>query len=84
MAATSSQHHTVIQTEASTTLKTPTVEKLLYNKKETAFALGISCRSVSYLIQKRQLSTRKLGGRTLVPKSEVVRLSRQDIASLTS
>jgi hypothetical protein len=84
MTATSPQHHTVDQTDAPTTPKTPTVEKLLYSKAEVSHALGISCRSVSYLIQKKQLSVRKLGGRTLIPKGEVVRLSRQDIASLTS
>ena len=39
------------------------VKKLLYTKREAAFALGISVRSIDYLIATKQLEARRIGGR---------------------
>jgi excisionase family DNA binding protein len=51
------------------------VKKLLYSKKETAWALGISVRAVDYLISTKQLETRRIGGRVLIPAREVERFA---------
>lgn len=50
--------------------------RLLYTKKESAYQLSISLRSISYLITKGQIRTRKIGGRTLIPRAELLRFSR--------
>jgi hypothetical protein len=51
------------------------VKKLLYSKRETAWALGISVRAVDYLISTKQLNTRRIGGRVLIPAKEVERFA---------
>lgn len=43
------------------------VEKLRYTRAESAFSLGLSVRSVDYLIASRRLPHVKDGGRILVP-----------------
>jgi excisionase family DNA binding protein len=43
------------------------IEKLRYGRAESAFSLGISVRSVDYLISSRRLPHVKDGGRILVP-----------------
>jgi excisionase family DNA binding protein len=52
------------------------MEKLLESRQGTASALGISLRMVDYLIAQGKLRARKLGRRTLVPKSEIERFAR--------
>jgi excisionase family DNA binding protein len=52
--------------------------RLLHPRKEAAWLLGISVRSLDYLIANKQLATRKIGGRVLIPHSELVRFSRAD------
>jgi excisionase family DNA binding protein len=54
------------------------VGKLLYTRREAAFALGLSVRSVDYLVAKKELSVRRIGGRVLIPSSEVHRFARSD------
>jgi excisionase family DNA binding protein len=61
-----------------TTTMMPDVVKLLYSRQEAAYALGISVRSVDYLIANKKLLVRRLGGRVLIPVSEVRRASRCD------
>jgi excisionase family DNA binding protein len=51
------------------------VKKLLYTKREAAFALGISVRSIDYLIATKQLEARRIGGRVLIPVKEVERFA---------
>jgi hypothetical protein len=47
------------------------VKKLLYSKREAAWALGISVRAIDYLISTKQLETRRIGGRVLIPVGKV-------------
>jgi hypothetical protein len=54
------------------------VEKLLYSRRDTAEALSLSIRSVDYLITTGRLSTRRIGGKILVPASAVRRFARGD------
>jgi hypothetical protein len=54
------------------------VEKLLYSRRDTAEALCISIRSVDYLITTGRLSTRRIGGKILIPATAVRRFSRED------
>ena len=56
----------------------PPIEKVLYSQKDVAFALSISPRAVQYLIAGKKLKTRRFGYRVLIPRSEVLRLARQD------
>lgn len=52
------------------------VEKLLYSKTEAAFALGVSKRSIEYLISGRKLDTRRIGSRVLIPAESLRRFAR--------
>ena len=54
------------------------VEKLLYSRRDTAEALCLSIRSVDYLITTGRLSTRRIGGKILIPASAVRRFARED------
>jgi hypothetical protein len=54
------------------------VEKLLYSRRDTAEALCLSIRSVDYLITTGCLSTRRIGGKILIPTSAVRRFARED------
>jgi hypothetical protein len=47
-------------------------EKLLYSRKEAAHALGISIRSLDYLIAGKCLQTRRIGKKVLVPRASLV------------
>jgi len=59
-------------------LPKPEVQRLLHTRKESAWMLGISVRSLDYLIANKQLATRRIGGRVLIPHSELVRFARAD------
>lgn len=54
------------------------VEKLLYSRRDTAEALCLSIRSVDYLITTGRLSTRRIGGKILIPATAVRRFARED------
>jgi excisionase family DNA binding protein len=48
---------------------------MLYTRKEAAHQLSISIRSLDYLISSKQLNTRRIGSRILIPHEELVRLA---------
>jgi len=54
------------------------IEKLLYSRRDTAEALCISIRSVDYLITTGRLSTRRIGGKILIPATVVRRFAKED------
>ena len=56
--------------------KSGKVEKLLYSRKDAAFALSLSMRSIDYLIAGKQLLTRRIGNRILIPADEIRRFAR--------
>jgi excisionase family DNA binding protein len=45
---------------------------LLYPRKDAAFQLGISVRSLDYLISNRKLTFQKIGKRVLIHHRELV------------
>lgn len=60
------------------------VAKLLYSRKDAAFALSVSVRSLDYLIANKQLNFRRLGKKIMVHATELARFSRADHLDLTS
>jgi excisionase family DNA binding protein len=49
--------------------------RLLYDRKEAARQLSISVRSLDYLISNKELQTRRLGKKVMVPHAELVRFA---------
>jgi excisionase family DNA binding protein len=52
-----------------------TVEKFLFTRKEAAYSLGLSPRSVDYLIQAKKLETRRIGTKVLVTRESLRRFA---------
>jgi hypothetical protein len=46
-------------------------EKFLFTRKEAAFSLGLSPRSVDYLIEGKKLETRRIGAKVLVTRESL-------------
>jgi excisionase family DNA binding protein len=53
-------------------------EKFLFTKAEAAEAIGISARSVDYLIAAGRLPSRKVGKRRLVPRGALEKFAAKD------
>jgi hypothetical protein len=56
----------------------PSGPRLLYDRKEAAYQWSISIRAVDYMIAQGRVRTRKIGGRILIPHSELLRIARVD------
>lgn len=56
----------------------PSEDKLLVGRIEAAEMLSISARSLDYLVANKQLTTRRIGTRVLIPTSELRKFSRSD------
>jgi hypothetical protein len=69
--------------DLSASADTTPIPKLLYSRKDAAFALSISIRSLDYIIAARQLKFRKDGKKILIPAGELSRYARADHAALT-
>jgi len=54
------------------------IQPLLVSKKTSAQLLDISPRNVTYLISSKQLACRRIGRRTLVPYSALVKFAQRD------
>lgn len=59
---------------------TPAPEKFTYRVLDACAALGISRTSLYELVKSGELKLIKIAGRTLVPRSELERLTRIDSA----
>jgi hypothetical protein len=59
------------------------VTKMLYSRRDAAFALSISIRSLDYIIAAKQLKFRKIGKKILIPAGELTRYARADHSCLT-
>lgn len=55
-----------------------TPEKVLYSRKDAALCLSISLRTLDYLISQRQLITRRIGKKVLVPAMELRKFAKAD------
>jgi hypothetical protein len=56
----------------------PTEERLFVGRSEAAQMLSISCRALDYLIGKKQLNTRRIGSRVLIPMADLLHFCRSD------
>jgi len=56
----------------------PDTPKLLFSRKEAAFSLGLSLRSIAKLLKNGQLKARRCGSKVLIPHSELVKFSKFD------
>lgn len=52
--------------------------RLLYTRKDAAYQLSISVRSLDSLIANKRLETRRIGNRVLIPHGALVRFARTD------
>lgn len=50
--------------------------RLLYSRKEAAFMLSMSVRSLDYLIAEGRIRARQIGGRVLIHHQDLERLAR--------
>jgi excisionase family DNA binding protein len=69
------------RTQCTTVACMDTPQKILFSKKEAAQALSISLRSLEYLIARKELPTRHIGKRVLVPVSALQQFARRDHAN---
>ncbi len=51
---------------------------LLYDRKTAAYMLSISIRGLDYLISRGEIKTRRIGGKVLIPASELKRFAAAD------
>ena len=56
------------------------IDKLLYDRKSVAYALSISIRALDYLIAKREIRIRRIGGKVLIAATELKRFAAADHA----
>lgn len=56
----------------------PTEDRLFVGRSEAAQMLSISCRALDYLIGKKQLNTRRIGSRVLIPMADLLQFCRSD------
>lgn len=61
----------------------PLPQKLLYSRRDASYALGISIRSLDYLIANGQLKTRPLGKKVMISAAELHRFAGEDHSCLT-
>lgn len=47
------------------------IEKFLFSKEEAAYSLAISIRSLEYRIANKEINTRRIGSRVLIPREEL-------------
>ena len=53
-------------------------DKILVSREEAAQLLSISQRGLDYLVASRRLPTRRIGGRVLIPITELRKYARHD------
>lgn len=56
----------------------PDTPKLLFSRREAAYSLGLSLRSIGILLKSGQLKFRRCGTKVLIPHQELVRFSRSN------
>ena len=58
--------------------QTAAPEPLLLSRQVAAKMLSISVRALDYLVAGKQITTRRIGSRVLIPATEVRRMARED------
>ena len=62
----------------STRVSIPIDQKLLVSRSEAAYLLSISQRALDFLIAKRKLPTKRIGGRVLVAMEDIKKYAACD------
>jgi excisionase family DNA binding protein len=68
-------------TEPATNLSWAPDAPLLLTKEQTALLLNISVRTVTNLLRRKELVRRKVGSRTLIPRTSVDSFLKRDHAT---
>jgi excisionase family DNA binding protein len=68
----------VMPTSAPCRGVSPTIEKLLYDRKSAAYVLSVSLRALDYLIANKQIKVRRIGGKVLIHANELKRFAASD------
>lgn len=55
-----------------------TTERLLYPRKDAAFQLGVSVRTLDYMVAAKQLETRRVGKKVLVTRGSLVKFANSN------
>ena len=66
----------LIMTTKTSTPSHQDAPRLLYSRKEAARQISVSIRSLDYIIASKQLDTRRIGKKVLIPHGELVRYAR--------
>jgi excisionase family DNA binding protein len=53
-------------------------EHLLYTKPQAAALLNVSVRTIGNLLRRRELVRRKIGGKTLIPRTSIEAFLKRD------
>jgi excisionase family DNA binding protein len=59
------------------------MERLLLSKREAAEALGCSVRTIENMIARKQLASRRLGKRRMIPYTALTQLAKRDTLVIT-
>jgi excisionase family DNA binding protein len=59
------------------------MERLLLSKREAAEALGCSVRTIENMINRKQLASRRLGKRRMIPYAALAQLAKRDTLVIT-
>lgn len=59
------------------------MERLLLSKREAAEALGCSVRTIENMIARKQLASRRLGKRRMIPYAALAQLAKRDTLVIT-
>ena len=58
--------------------------RMLYDRKEAARQLSVSVRTIDYIIQGKQLETRRIGKKVLITHASLVRYAQGNHYDITS
>lgn len=58
----------------------PMPQKMLYSRKDAAWILSISVRSIDHIIARGLLQTRKIGNRIMIPHGALVKFASKNHA----
>jgi hypothetical protein len=76
--------HSEVLIDVSASADSAPIQKLLYTRKESAYALGLSVRSIDLIIAAGELKVRRFGPRrVLIPVEEIARYANKDHRYLT-
>ena len=56
----------------------PSLQKILYSRREAAQIISLSLRSIDYLIENGELLARRVGRRVLIERAELERFALRD------